>query len=69
MGGLALKSTYTRRYQRDEYEALEKEMFEILSGTFKNYETPRYFESKESFGDMDVILSMQDRDWETSCVS
>lgn len=34
-------------------------MFGILSKTFKRYETPRFFQSKESFGDMDVILSME----------
>ncbi len=59
MGGLALKSTFTRRYMRDEYEVLEQEVFDILSNTFKRYDTPRFFESKESFGDMDVIISME----------
>jgi hypothetical protein len=59
MGGLALKNTFTRRYQRDEYDALEQEVFAILSKTFKRFDTPRYFESKESFGDMDVIVSME----------
>lgn len=58
-GGLALKNTFTRRYQRDEYDALEQEVFAILSKTFKRFDTPRYFESKESFGDMDVIVSME----------
>ena len=59
MGGLALKNTFTRRYQRDEYDALEKEVFAILGKTFKEFDTPRFFYSKESFGDMDVIVSME----------
>ena len=59
MGGLALKNTFTRRYQRDEYNLLEQEVFAILSKTFKQYSSPRFFESKESFGDMDLIVSME----------
>lgn len=59
MGGLALKNTFTRRYQRDEYDLLEQEVFAILSETFKEYFTPRFFASKESFGDMDLIVSME----------
>ena len=59
MGGLALKNTFTRRYQRDEYDALEQEVFAILSKSFVKFDTPRFFQSKESFGDMDLIVSME----------
>jgi len=59
MGGLALKNTFTRRYQRDEYNLLEEEVFAILNNTFKQFSTPRFFASKESFGDMDLIVSME----------
>lgn len=59
MGGLALKNTFTRRYQRDEYDVLEQEVFKILGKTFKEFDTPRFFSSKESFGDMDLIVSME----------
>jgi len=59
MGGRALKLTHTRRYQREEYNLLEQEVFNILGKTFKRYETPRFFASKESFGDMDLIVSME----------
>jgi hypothetical protein len=59
MGGLALKNTFTRRYQRDEYDALEQEVFAIVRKTFKRCDTPRFFESKESFGDMDLIVSTE----------
>jgi hypothetical protein len=59
MGGLALKNTFTRRYQREEYDALEQEVFAIVRKTFKRCDTPRFFASKESFGDMDLIVSME----------
>lgn len=59
MGGLALKNTFTRRYQRDEFEHLWVEMSAILTKTFKDFSMPRFFHSKESFGDMDIILSME----------
>jgi hypothetical protein len=62
MGGLALKNTFTRRYQRDEYNLLEEEVFGIVRKTFKRCDTPRFFASKESFGDMDLIVSMEDFD-------
>jgi hypothetical protein len=58
MGGRALKSTYTRRYMRQEFEDIKKEIFDILSKDFKRFDIPRFFESKESFGDIDIILSM-----------
>ena len=59
MGGLALKNTFTRRYQREEYDALEQEVFGIIRKTFKRVDSPRFFASKESFGDMDLIVSME----------
>jgi hypothetical protein len=59
MGGLALKNTFTRRYQRDEFDVLWEEVSGILEKDFKEFSMPRYFASKESFGDMDIILSME----------
>lgn len=61
MGGRALKkeSTFTRRYQRDEFETLKVEVFAILEKTFKRFDVPRFFFDKESFGDMDIIVSME----------
>lgn len=61
MGGLALKgeNTFTRRYKRDEYDKLEKEIYDILKDTFVRYETPRFYRTKDSFGDMDIIISME----------
>ena len=59
MGGRALKNTYTRRYQRDEFISIKNELFDIMSSTFKKYSIPRYFVDKESFGDIDIIVSME----------
>jgi len=60
MGGRALKNkdTITRRYERDEFDKLVKKMSDILGRTFKLFEIPRFYHNKESFGDMDIIISM-----------
>jgi DNA polymerase/3'-5' exonuclease PolX len=57
MGGRALKSVETRRYNRDEFEDISKEVTTILLKTFKNVGVPRFFKSKETFGDLDVVIS------------
>jgi len=59
MGGLALKSAYTRRYERDEFETLWKEMQGILSETFYRFDIPLFYSKKESFGDIDIIISLE----------
>jgi len=59
MGGRALKLTYTRRYERDEFLTVKDEIFDIMSSTFKKYSIPRYFADKESFGDIDIIVSLE----------
>lgn len=55
MGGNALKITKTRRYNRDEFILLEKNIVDTLSKTFKVHPTT-YFKSKETFGDMDILV-------------
>jgi hypothetical protein len=59
MGGLALKNTFTRRFQKDEYLKLESLVFDILKEDFVQFDTPLYYSDKSSFGDMDIILSME----------
>lgn len=59
MGGRALKNTHTRRYERQEFEDIKNEIFSKLEGTFERYDIPRFFSSKETFGDIDVIVSME----------
>lgn len=60
MGGRALKGkdTFTRRYTRKEFDILWVEMANILTKTFKQFGYPKFYNNKETFGDMDVILSM-----------
>lgn len=59
MGGRALKgeNTYTRRYSREEFETVSKELLGTLKQHFKNAVIPLFFESKESFGDIDIIVN------------
>jgi len=68
MGGNALKEVKTRRYQRDEYHALEKEVLAKLRLHFsqKTVIAPiKAYSTKESFGDMDILVSsdMLPNDW------
>src|SRR5690606_37972742 len=58
MGGLALKNTFTRRYQRDEFEKLSNELLTILRKSFDRVELPLFYSKKESFGDIDIIISI-----------
>lgn len=60
MGGLALKSTYTRRYSREEFDVASDKLVNILRQTFKRVEVPLFYSTKESFGDIDIIISMDD---------
>lgn len=59
MGGRALKNTYTRRYERQEFEDVKNEIFDALSKDFARYDIPRFFALKETFGDIDIIVSME----------
>lgn len=56
MGGHALKKVVTRRYNRDEYLALKEKILQKIHLDIPNAATPREFPSKESFGDLDVLM-------------
>lgn len=58
MGGNALKNTFTRRHDRDEYFVKENEVFDILIKETGVYpmRIPAYH-TKESFGDMDILYT------------
>ena len=58
MGGHALKNTFTRRYTRSEFDSVSKELINALLKTFEKAEVPLFFSSKESFGDIDILVSM-----------
>ena len=59
MGGLALKNTFTRRYERAEFDELSQDLLGTLSNTFKRVAMPLFYKNKLSFGDADIILSME----------
>lgn len=60
MGGLALKNCHTRRYERKEFEQISEELITILEKDFKRVAIPLFYKNKPSFGDADIILSMED---------
>jgi len=56
MGGHALKNVVTRRYARAEYLLLKERILNKLQGHIDQYDVPKEFPCKESFGDLDVLL-------------
>lgn len=62
MGGRALKNTYTRRYDRDEFKALESRIVETLKKTFTDVKPTLYYSEKDSFGDLDVLVLNDGKD-------
>jgi len=57
MGGNALKSTFTRRYKKQEFEDLFKELKPILLAIFgTKVELVKSYTNKESFGDIDILV-------------
>lgn len=61
MGGLALKNLEkpTRRYERAEFDVISVELLDILRKDFKRVEMPLFYKNKTSFGDADIIVSME----------
>jgi len=61
MGGRALKNTFTRRYTKEEFDSVSKELVETLELTFNRAATPLFYHNKETFGDIDIIVDMGDK--------
>jgi len=59
-GGLALKTAHTRRYERAEFDEISKELIDILKKDFKRVAMPLFYRNKKSFGDADLIVSMDE---------
>ncbi|CAF1539319.1 unnamed protein product [Rotaria magnacalcarata] len=59
MGGHALKNVVTRRYARNEYYILKERILNKLQGRIDQFDVPREFPCKESFGDIDVLMVCQ----------
>ena len=65
MGGQALKSTYTRRYSKEEYTKITEEVQSKLKSLDIKSRVPKSYQSKESFGDLDVLIlaeSLKEKD-------
>jgi hypothetical protein len=56
MGGNALKSVYTRRYQKEEFEKITEEMISKLKEKKFISQPTISYKSKDSFGDLDVLV-------------
>lgn len=58
IGGNALKKTFTRRHDRDEYFIKEAEVIRVIKDRtyFKPSAIPAY-KTKETFGDMDILYT------------
>lgn len=60
MGGRALKNTFTRRYNRDEFEVIKDEVLTlIMKAGFTNAVIPLFYRKKETFGDLDVLVQVE----------
>lgn len=59
MGGRALKNTVTRRYEREEFDNISIELLDMLKSDFKRVLMPLFYTNKSSFGDADIIVSME----------
>jgi len=69
MGGRALKNTFTRRYNRAEYELIIQDIVEKAKGLFSEVSPTKFYRHKESFGDADVLclidkpININIREW------
>lgn len=59
MGGLALKNAFTRRYDRAEFDTISVELITMLEKDFKRVAMPLFYKNKASFGDADILVSME----------
>jgi hypothetical protein len=66
MGGRALKNTYIRRYTREEFDSVSKELVDIIEKIFDKAAIPLFYHEKETFGDIDIIVNIDDA-WGGQC--
>jgi len=60
MGGLALKSVKTRRYERAEFDVISEELLHTIRQRFMNVTMPLFYRNKKSFGDADILVGNTD---------
>tara|TARA_R110000868_G_scaffold401649_2_gene677262 strand:- start:3915 stop:4271 length:357 start_codon:yes stop_codon:yes gene_type:complete len=58
MGGRALKSTKTRRYDKREFISITTDLIRKINREFADAKVPRYYLTKETFGDADILVSL-----------
>ena len=63
MGGNALKKLSTSRLAKEDYKKVETDVIQRLKKEEKRCFVPRYFSDKESFGDLDVVISNIDKEF------
>lgn len=69
MGGRALKNTFTRRYNRAEYDIIIQDIVEKAKTLFSEVAPTQFYRKKESFGDADVLclidkpINVNIKDW------
>lgn len=57
MGGNALKNTYTRRYNKDEYFKLFEKIRLMYTDRPNSFKLLKSYNNKQTFGDMDIIIN------------
>lgn len=55
MGGLAIKNAFTRRFDKDEFDALVPEVVAKAKTLFSDVHITEAYYTKSTFGDMDVL--------------
>lgn len=60
MGGKALKKTYTRRCDREEFNKLSEELIKVIEKTYSRACIPLFYADKKTFGDIDIIVEVKD---------
>lgn len=60
MGGKALKNTFTRRYNKEEYLKLQNYIISKLKqeSFFSDIGCPKYYRNKNDFGDLDIVVAV-----------
>ena len=57
MGGKALKTVQTNRLSKSELSSLQSRLLPIISLHFHKYAVPPYLPTKQSFGDLDILVA------------
>lgn len=59
MGGNALKNVEIKRINKNSFEKLKSEVYSILNFYVNKIDTPRNYNNKTDFGDLDIIIVLK----------